>query len=155
MERPGATDPCHRKDPPPSPDRATSAPALSGPRFQEPWNPGPAAGLPRPACFAGPHQCQLLTLVASARSSTIQRGSPSPHLAIGSPIAAPPAPELPQPQPQDRLVPAARQRLETTRSGRKHLLACFSLHPLPFLTSGSSPLPPATSVPTRRTVGSI
>lgn len=28
------------------------------------------------------HQCQLFTLVASARSSTIQRGSPSPHFAI-------------------------------------------------------------------------
>lgn len=28
------------------------------------------------------YQCQLLTLVASGRSSTIQRGSPSPHLAI-------------------------------------------------------------------------
>ena len=28
------------------------------------------------------YQCQLLTLVASARSSTIQRGSPSPHLAM-------------------------------------------------------------------------
>uniref|UniRef100_A0A915KSC1 Uncharacterized protein n=1 Tax=Romanomermis culicivorax TaxID=13658 RepID=A0A915KSC1_ROMCU len=27
-------------------------------------------------------QCQLFTLVASGRSSTIQRGSPSPHLAI-------------------------------------------------------------------------
>lgn len=27
-------------------------------------------------------QCQLFTLVPSTRSSTIQRGSPSPHLAI-------------------------------------------------------------------------
>ncbi len=30
----------------------------------------------------GSHQCQLLTFVASARSSTIHRGSPSPHLAM-------------------------------------------------------------------------
>ena len=30
------------------------------------------------------HQCQLFTFVASARSSTIHRGSPSPHLAIVS-----------------------------------------------------------------------
>lgn len=28
------------------------------------------------------YQCQLFTFVASGRSSTIQRGSPSPHLAI-------------------------------------------------------------------------
>lgn len=28
------------------------------------------------------YQCQLLTLVASGRSSTIHRGSPSPHFAI-------------------------------------------------------------------------
>lgn len=31
---------------------------------------------------SGTDQCQLLTLVASARSSTIHRGSPSPHLAM-------------------------------------------------------------------------
>ena len=30
-------------------------------------------------------QCQLFTFVASGRSSTIQRGSPSPHLAIFPP----------------------------------------------------------------------
>merc|ERR1719420_1710076 len=30
-------------------------------------------------------QCQLFTLVASGRSSTIQRGSPSPHLAMFPP----------------------------------------------------------------------
>lgn len=39
-----------------------------------------------PLAASGPiiksHQCQLLTLVASALSSTIQRGSPSPHLAM-------------------------------------------------------------------------
>lgn len=29
-----------------------------------------------------PYQCQLLTFLASALSSTIHRGSPSPHLAI-------------------------------------------------------------------------
>lgn len=30
------------------------------------------------------YQCQLLTFTASGRSSTIHRGSPSPHLAIGT-----------------------------------------------------------------------
>lgn len=34
------------------------------------------------------YQCQLLTLVASARSSTIHRGSPWPHFAIVSQISA-------------------------------------------------------------------
>ncbi len=33
-------------------------------------------------CAGDSHQCQLLTFVASALSSTIQRGSPSPHFAI-------------------------------------------------------------------------
>ena len=36
-----------------------------------------------PACQpASTHQCQLLTFVPSERSSTIHRGSPSPHFAI-------------------------------------------------------------------------
>lgn len=98
-----------------------------GSRDPQPWS-----GRSAPAAWpAGPHQCQLLTLVASARSSTIQRGSPSPHLAIGSPVAPPPGPEQPQPQPQDRLVPAARQRLETTRSGRRTSCLAFPSTPRP------------------------
>ena len=35
--------------------------------------------------YGSTHQCQLLTLVASDLSSTIQRGSPSPHLAMAAP----------------------------------------------------------------------
>lgn len=115
----GLRTPVNRKDPHPSPGRK----GCLGPSFVPAEVPGtlqPWPGRSAPAAWpAGPHQCQLLTLVASARSSTIQRGSPSPHLAIGSPVAPPPAPEQPQPQPQDRADPAARQRLETTRSGRR------------------------------------
>lgn len=74
--------------------------------------PSPGSGDPQPwprrsapaAWPASPHQCQLLTLVASARSSTIQRGSPSPHLAIGFPNSPSPSPEQPQQPPQYRLV---------------------------------------------------
>lgn len=121
--------------------------------------PGPNCSTPV-AWPASTHQCQLLTLVASARSSTIQRGSPSPHLAIGFPIAPSPGPEQPQqppqyclapgapspgpeqPQqpPQHRLLPATRQRLETTRSGRRTFWLAFpsTPRPLPALTSGSS-----------------
>lgn len=47
-------------------------------------------GLASSQCtFIISHQCQLLTLVASALSSTIQRGSPSPHLAMFSPSCRP------------------------------------------------------------------
>lgn len=46
--------------------------------------PGTAAQTP-----ARPHQCQLFTLVPSSRSSTIQRGSPWPHLAMSALAARP------------------------------------------------------------------
>lgn len=40
--------------------------------------PAPRPGRSAPRRLAGPHQCQLLTLVASARSSTISVGRPHP-----------------------------------------------------------------------------
>lgn len=54
---------------------AVSAPA--GRPSPDPGRRPPPAAPPR-----RPHQCQLFTLVPSSRSSTIQRGSPWPHLAM-------------------------------------------------------------------------
>lgn len=106
------------EEPTPIPGRAASAPAWSRPRSRGPRSPARRSA---PAAWpASPHQCQLLTLVASARSSTIQRGSPSPHLAIGFPIAPSPGPEQPQQPPQYRLVPS---------SPSNHFNAAWSEHP--------------------------
>lgn len=81
-------------------------------------SPSPAAA-PR-----SPHQCQLLTLVPSARSSTIQRGSPCPHLAMAAPAEgarkprrpAPPA-VLPRPSAGGPRQPPAPQRPARSPAG--------------------------------------
>lgn len=106
------------EEPTPIPGRAASAPAWSRPRSRGPRSPARRSA---PAAWpASPHQCQLLTLVASARSSTIQRGSPSPHLAIGFPIAPSPGLEQPQQPPQYRLIPS---------SPSNHFNTAWSEHP--------------------------
>lgn len=107
--------------------------------------------LPRSALPPLTHQCQLLTLVASARCSTIQRGSPSPHLAISAPknqLPPPPRPLLSKPS-------AASSPLEATRSAGTAPPPDFRHRPsfLPSLLLSSpllSPPLPSTEVPWKR-----
>jgi len=83
--------------------RPFSSPRLRGTRARSPTT---------AATCAAPHQSQLLTLVASARSSTIQRGSPSPHLATA--------------------LPRPRRRRARRRPGRK----VSETSPCPLLAAG-------------------
>lgn len=73
---------------PPGGHRAPGARREAPPsRPTVPEGEGPEAAALAPA---RPHQCQLFTLVPSSRSSTIQRGSPWPHLAMSVLAARPP-----------------------------------------------------------------
>lgn len=57
----------------------SAVPAPAGRPSPDPGRRPPPAAPPR-----RPHQCQLFTLVPSSRSSTIQRRSPWPHLAMAA-----------------------------------------------------------------------